>query len=79
MVMGEGGANGRQFRMDDGSGLRVVNARFESESKFEWALFDGYDTIRVLTYSAGISAIVRLLDKHGFASFECVRLREHLA
>ena len=72
MVMGEGGANGRQFRMDDGSGLRVVNARFESESKFEWALFDGYDTIRVLTYSAGISAIVRLLDKHGFASFECV-------
>ncbi|MXY46516.1 MAG: NgoFVII family restriction endonuclease, partial [Chloroflexi bacterium] len=61
-----------QFRIDDGSGLRVADAKFLGESKFEWDLFDGYDAIRILTYSAGISAIVRLLDKHDFSNFECV-------
>ena len=60
------------FDMDDGTGLRVARARFQSESKFSWSLFDGYDRIRILTYSAGVSAIVRLLDKHGFSDFECV-------
>ena len=35
-------------------------------------LFSSYDTIRILTYSAGISAIVRLLEKHDFKKFECV-------
>ena len=60
------------FDIDDGTGLRVASARFESESKFSWALFDGYDRIRILTYSAGVSAIVRLLDRHGFSDFECV-------
>ena len=60
------------FDFDDGSGLRVARARFESESKFSWSLFDGYDRIRILTYSAGVSAIVRLLDRHGFRDFECV-------
>ncbi len=43
-----------------------------SESKFSWSLFDGYDRIRILTYSAGVGAIVRLLDRHGFKDFECV-------
>ena len=60
------------FNIDDGTGLRVARARFESESKFSWSLFDGYDRIRILTYSAGVSAIVRLLDRHGFSDFECV-------
>ncbi len=60
------------FDLDDGTGLRVAQARFESESKFSWSLFDGYDRIRILTYSAGVGAIVRLLDKHGFSDFECV-------
>ena len=60
------------FDIDDGTGLRVAQARFESETKFSWSLFDGYDRIRILTYSAGVSAIVRLLDKHGFSDFECV-------
>ena len=60
------------FDIDDGTGLRVARARFESESKFAWSLFDGFDRIRILTYSAGVSAIVRLLDRHGFSDFECV-------
>ncbi len=60
------------FDIDYGTGLRVARARFESESKFSWSLFDGYDRIRILTYSAGVSAIVRLLDRHGFSNFECV-------
>ena len=60
------------FDIDDGSGLRVARARFESESKFAWSLFDGFDRIRILTYSAGVSAIVRLLDRHSFSDFECV-------
>ncbi len=58
--------------LDDGGGLRVVRAEFASEEKFSWHLFDGYDTIRILTYSAGISALVRLLDEHDFTDFECV-------
>ena len=60
------------FDIDDGTGLRVARVRFESESKFSWALFDGFDRIRILTYSAGVSAIVRLLNNHGFSDFECV-------
>ena len=60
------------FDIDDGTGLRVALARFESDSRFSWSLFDGYDRIRILTYSAGVSAIVRLLDRHGFSDFECV-------
>lgn len=58
--------------MDDGTGLRVARARFETETKFSWSMFDGYDRIRILTYSAGVGAIVRLLDQHEFEDFECV-------
>ena len=58
--------------LDDGAGLRVVNARFLDEHKFGWELFDGYDSLRVLTYSASVSAIIRMLDKYSFTSFECM-------
>ncbi len=58
--------------LDDGAGLRVVNARFLGEQKFDWELFDGYDSLRVLTYSASANAIVRMLDKYSFTSFECM-------
>ncbi|MBI4216292.1 MAG: phospholipase D family protein [Chloroflexi bacterium] len=58
--------------LDDGSGLRVVSAKFLNEQKFNWDLFDGYDSLRVLTYSASIRAIVRMLDKYSFTKFECV-------
>ena len=60
------------LNLDDGSGLRVVNARFVSERQFDWSLFEGYDQLRVLTYSASVNAIVRMLDNYSFISFECV-------
>ena len=73
MPIGEPGQiENRGFEFDDGSGLRVAQVRFESESKFSWSLFDGYDRIRILTYSAGVGAIVRLLERHSFSDFECV-------
>lgn len=53
-------------------GLRVVNARFLDEQKFDWNLFDGFDCLRVLTYSSSINAIVRLLDGYAFTGFECI-------
>ncbi|MDP2728972.1 MAG: phospholipase D-like domain-containing protein [Dehalococcoidales bacterium] len=49
-----------------------MNARFLDEQKFGWDLFDGYDSLRVLTYSASVSAIIRMLDKYSFTSFECM-------
>lgn len=58
--------------LDDGTGLRVVHATAIEERPFSWELFEGYDTLRVLTYSASTPAIVRMLDKFSFASFECV-------
>lgn len=62
----------QQVRLDDGAGLRVADAQFLSASRFEWSLFSGYDSIRALTYSASIPAIVRMLDERDFARFECV-------
>ena len=61
-----------QQTFDDGGGLRVVSARFEDEQRFAWDLFSGYDTLRVLTYSASVPAIVRMLDDYDFAEFDCV-------
>ena len=62
----------QQVRLDDGAGLRVADAQFLGESRFDRSLFSGYDGIRALTYSASVPAIVRLLDEHEFARFECV-------
>ena len=60
------------LRLDDGGGLRVVNARFVSERQFDWDLFAGYDQLQVLTYSTSVNAIVRMLDQYSFSTFECV-------
>ena len=61
-----------ELALDDGTGLRVVGARFVDERMFDWDLFRGYDSLRVLTYSASIAAIVRMLDEYSFSTFECV-------
>ena len=58
--------------LDDGGGLRVVHADFQSESKFDWDLFSGFNKLRVLTYSASADAIVRMLDSYDFDEFECI-------
>ena len=58
--------------LDDGGGLRVVNARFVDEQPFDWNLFAGYERIRVLTYSSSVKAIVRMLEQYSFSTFECV-------
>ena len=71
---GANGASDNQsaFELDDGTGLRVVRASFAGERKFSWELFEGYDSLRVLTYSASTNAIVRMLDNYSFETFECV-------
>ena len=69
---GDGSENQGALDLDDGSGLRVVRAEFIGEEKFGWDLFRGYDTIRVLTYSASLKTIVRMLDEYSFDTFECV-------
>ena len=58
--------------LDGGGGLRVVSAKFLQEEQFSWDLFDGYDNMQVLTYSASINAIVRMLDNYSFTHFECI-------
>ncbi len=53
-------------------GLKVVSAQFKGVEPFNWNLFDGFDKMRVLTYSASAPMIVKMLDKHSFEYFECV-------
>ncbi len=53
-------------------GLKVVRAQFDGVEPFNWNMFDGFDRIRVLTYSVSTSMIVRMLDKFSFEHFECV-------
>ena len=68
----KGFENQSSLGLDDGTGLRVVYASFTKEEKFDWDLFQDYDRLRVLTYSASADAIVRMLDQYSFDSFECV-------
>ena len=58
--------------LDDGSGLRVVTAEFLNEESFNWDLFSGFESMRLLTYSASISAIVRMLDDYSSKAFGCI-------
>lgn len=53
-------------------GLKVVTAQFQKVEPFSWNVFDGFDRIRVLTYSASAQTIVRMLKKYPFAYFECI-------
>ncbi len=67
----------QQMSMDDGSGLRVARATFNSQEKFDWSFFQGYQNIRILTYSASVETIVRVLDDFSFETFECIFGAEH--
>ena len=53
-------------------GLKVVSAQFKGVEPFSWKLFDGFERMRVLTYSASVPMIVKMLDRH---SFEYLRVR----
>ena len=79
---GANGASDNQsaFELDDGTGLRVVRASFVGERKFSWDLFEGYDSLRVLTYSASTNAIVRMLGQLFIRDLRvCVWIRSHAA
>ena len=65
-------ANQAALALDDRTGLRVVNATFLDEKKFDWDLFRGFQELRILTYSASVNAIIRMLDDYSFKTFECV-------
>ena len=65
------------FDLDHGTGLRVVRASFVDDQLFDWEIFQGYDCLGVLTYSASVKAIVRMLDQFFFETFECVFGCEH--
>ncbi len=52
--------------MDDIGGLQLVHARFKRSEPFSWELFAGYDSLRVMTCSASIPAIVRMLSDFSF-------------
>ena len=52
------------------SKLNVVYARYERSEPFSMGLFDGFSSLRVLTYSASISFTVRMLNL--FETVECV-------
>ena len=72
-LLGESTSNSLEMALDDGSGLRIVDAKFLSETRFDWDLFRGYDSLKVLTYSASIAKVFDLLsDAFDFRRFECV-------
>ena len=49
-----------------------MRANFVSEQKFEWDVFEGFDSFRALTYSVSADAIIRMLGDYSFSTFECV-------
>ena len=52
--------------------LQVVNAQFLGVEPFSWSLFEGFNSMRALTYSVSTPMIVRMLDRFNFDHFECV-------
>ncbi len=54
------------------AGLRAVQVQYKSDDKFAWELFNGFDCMQVLTYSASVKTIVRMLQEFDFKQFECV-------
>ncbi len=51
-------------------GLKVVYARCDRTEPFSFRIFEGFDSLRVLTYSASIPMTVRMLNM--FRTFECI-------
>ena len=53
-------------------GLQVVSAQFQGVEPFSWSVFDGFDHMRILTFSVSTPMIVWMLDRYSFQHFECV-------
>ena len=49
-----------------------MTAKFLNAKPFDWTMFEGFDRMRVLTYSVSTPMIVRMLYKYSFKHFECV-------
>lgn len=59
--------------LDRAKGLRIVKTRALSEEEADWdSVFAGYEKIRILTYSASVPAIFKILTSHDFTHVECV-------
>ena len=73
MMVGQQG-----FQLDDPDSrtrsgvLNVVRARADSVAPFDMSLFDGFASMRALTYTSSVPMIVRLLRDYNFDEFECV-------
>lgn len=52
--------------------LDVVHAQVLKVTPLDESLFDGFPSMRALTYTSSIPMIVSLLTKHDFQSFECI-------
>ncbi len=57
--------------VDDIGGLQLVHARFERSEPFSWELFAGYNSLRIVTCSASIPAIVCMLSDFSFPQLDC--------
>jgi hypothetical protein len=51
-------------------GLKVVYAHYDRSEPFSFRIFDGFSSLRVLTYSASTPMIVKMLNM--FETFECI-------
>ena len=56
--------------------LHIVYAQYLRHEPFSDAIFEGFSSLRVLTYSASIPMLVRLLNR--FDKVECIFGCEHV-
>ena len=59
-------------------GLDLVHAHFERSEAFSWELFAEYDSLRVVTYSVSIPALLRMISEFSFCHLDCVFGSERL-
>ena len=59
--------------LDDDSGLRMLRARGLENAKFNMdGMFGGFKRLRILTYSASVGLVLKLLQQYQYERFECV-------
>ena len=52
--------------------LSTVYAKAEAVKPFDMSLFEGFTSMRALTYTSSIPMVLRLLQNNDFESFECI-------